>query len=531
MTVGSRDVVINNLERAVSTDINRLQTFKDAALSQLANWLFGVQQLNTELFPGFITQFPPGALDPYQNSVIVNGLMPYPLNGSVDMFVSPGLAFMEDGGYTADQSPFRYVDDPGISAIGTLQLTPAPGATRIDVIECALIENVLEQSNRDIYNPATGLFTPVLVDKVKAGRLQYRIREGAPGGGFPGVVSGWLPLAVVSVPSAAATWDDCTLWDVRPLLSAAHKPPFVNWLQDTSSQTHWSTAEWNAAFTELRVTGKMVNGLGPYNQSGLLGNHPTDVPWIDLANAANWAAGAVPIAGFPYYLWALTPFNLPGWRKYTGISFNPRRPTGMAGVMAVSMVAPTARGFPSLPISPPTATGLGGSTQIGSIAACGVVDSGAIGQPFASDGDWVHQGQDLPTISPVATAPVSGVGTSRYNFVDNILYPASARAIRFTFARAYALGVSPTNGYLYYTVRLVDTITGNDIAVIGYGEKSIHLPLGIGTVQIDIEVPLFFNYALVGTRRIEIDFYTTWSTAAPAVGIELGVVPAWKMTP
>ncbi len=531
MTAGSKDLVINNLERALSTDINRLQTFKDAAMSQLANWMFGVQQLNTELFPGYVTQFPPGALDPYQNSVIVNGLMPYPLNGSVEMFITPGLAFMEDGSYSADQSPFRYVDDPGVGTIGTLQLTPAPGATRIDVIECSLVESVLEQNNRDIYNPATGLFTPVLVDKVKAGRLQYRIREGAPGGGFPGVVSGWLPLAVASVPSAAATWDDCTLWDVRPLLSAAHKPPFVNWLQDVKSSVFWSTAAWNAGLTQLLCTGKVTNGLGPYDQSGLIGNHPTDQPWVDLANLANWAAGAVPVPGFPYYLWALTPFNLPGWRKYTGTAFSPRRPTGMAGVMAVSNVAPTSRGFPSLPISPPTATGLGGSTQYGALAACGMVDSGGIGQSFAADGNWVHQGDDLPTLAPTVLAPVTGPGTSQYNFTDNLYYPANARAVKMLIARAYALGVSPTNGYIFWTARVVDAITGNTIAQIANGAQSIHLPVGGGSVAFEIEFPLFFNYALVGSRRLEIDFDTSWSTASPGIHAELAIVTAWKMTP
>jgi hypothetical protein len=529
MTAGSKNVVVNNLERALSTDINRLQTFKDAALSQLASWLFGVQQLNSELYPGYVTQFPPGALDPYQNSVVVNGLMPYPINGTTSLLVSPGLAFMEDATYTPDQSPYRYVDDPGVSGVGALVLTPAPGAIRIDVIECALVDTVLEQSNRDIFNPATGLFTPFLVDKVKAGQLQYRIRKGAPGGGFPGVVTGWLPLAVVSVPPAAATWDDCTLWDVRPLLSASNNAPFVAWLQDTNAQTHWATGAWNAGHTQLLIMGKMVTGLGPYNQSGLLGNHPTDKIWIDLADPDNWATGDGPVAGLPYYLWALTPFNLPGWRKYCGTSLSPRRPTGMAGLMALSMVAPTSRGFPSLPIAPPAATGLLGSTQFGAIAACGVVDSAGVGLSFISDGDWVYHGSGLPSVIPVASAPVNGAGTTVYTFVDNLVYPASSRAIKFTTARVY-VGASPTNGYIYYIVRVVDTTTGHDIAVLKHGSQAIHLPDGSGTVNIEVEIPFFFNYTLVGTRQITIEYMTEWSTAVPALSAEIGLVTAWKMT-
>lgn len=530
MTAGSKNVVVNNLERALSTDINRLQTFKDAALSQLANWLFGVQQLNAELYPGYVTQFPPGALDPYQNSVVVNGLLPYPLNGTTSLLVSPGLVFMEDATYTPDQSPYRYVDDPGVSGVGALVLTPAPGAIRIDVIECALVDTVLEQSNRDIFNPATGLFTPFLVDKVKAGQLQYRIREGAPGGGFPGVVSGWLPLAVVSVPPAAATWDDCTLWDVRPLLSASNNAPFVTWLQDTNAQTHWSTGAWNAGLTQLLITGKMTTGLGPYNQSGLLGNHPTDAIWIDLADPDNWATGAVPVAGFPYYLWALTPFNLPGWRKYSGIALSPRRPTGMAGVMALSMVAPTARGFPALAITPPAATGLLGSTQFGAIAACGVVDSSGVGLSFISDGDWVYHGEDLPVVLPSATAPINGAGTTTYTFTDNLVYPASARAIKLYTVRDYTVLAAAT-GFLTYIVRLVDTVTGHDIAVIKRGSMALNVQPGLGYVDIEIEIPFLFNYALVGTRRIEIYYSTIWDAGVPTNVVELGLAFAWKMTP
>lgn len=539
MTVGSRSVHINNLERALSSDINRLQTFKDSDLRELARWMFGVHEEQGELYPGFITETPASAVDPYQNSVIVNGLMPYPLNGSTTLFVSPGLAFMQDNASTADQSSFCYVNDPGVAIGAVLVLTPAPGATRIDVVECRLLEEVLEQDNRDIFNPATALFTPALVDKVCAGRLEYRIREGVPGGGFPGVASGWLPLAVVSVPSAAATWDDCTIWDVRPLLSGSHKPPFITWKNDNATRVFWSSASYDAGgIRPLYCTGKSVVELGPFNQSGLIGNHPTDVPWIDLADAANWANGAVPVANFPYYLWALTPFGLPNWRKYTGPLVSPRRPVGMGGVMAVSMVAPTARGYPSLAIAPPVASGLGGSTSYGALVACGMVNAtGTAGLPFISDGNWLYIGfgsnligGDAPILLPSTTASeATGTDTSEYGTPDNIFWPATAKAVRVDILRFFTVGAAIT-GTVQWNVFSVDVVTGERTGLIDSGSQAVAYAIGGHEFRFSFVLPFAWILTAVGTRVFEIEYTQDW-TVDPVSVIEEATVTAWKMTP
>jgi hypothetical protein len=538
MTVGSRSVVINNLERALSSDINRLQTFKDSSVRELARWMFGVHEEQGEVYPGWITETPASAVDPYQNSVIVNGLMPYPLNGSTTMFVTAGLAFMQDFAATPDQTAFCYVNDPGVQLGGVLVLTPAPGATRIDIIECRLLEGVLEQDNRDIFNPATALFTPALVDKVRAGRLEYRIREGAPGGGFPGVASGWLPLAVVSVPSAAATWDDCTIWDVRPLLSGSHKPPFITWKQDNNTQVFWPSASYAAGgIPPLYCTGKSVVELGPFNQSGIIGNHPTGDPWIDLANAANWANGAVPVADLPYYVWALTPFGLPSWRKYVGAAISPRRPGGMAGVMAVSMVAPTTRGYPSLAIAPPAVTGLGGSTLYGALVACGMINAaGTAGLPFISDGNWVYLGfssnligGDAPILLPGVEAAIAGASTSEYSTVDNVFFPATAKAVRVNVLRYYTCGAALT-GLVEWMVFAVDPLSGERMGLVASGSQGVRYEVGGAEFRFSFDLPLAFTHTAVGTRVFEIDYVSTWSTAPISVNEEV-TITAWKMTP
>jgi hypothetical protein len=531
MTEGSKTIVMNNLERAVSTDINRLQTFKDAALSELARWMCGVQELNTEAFPGYITDYNPGDLDPYQFSVVINGLMPYPLNGTTDLLITPGLAFMEDSSASTDQSPFRFVNSDGVVAAGTLSLTTSPSATRIDVVECQLTETTTEQSNRDIYDPVTGLFTPALIDKVKKGSLTFRIRTGTDGGGFPGVVTGWLPLAIVSVPAAATDWDDCTIWDVRPLLSASNKPPFINHLRDTNASTFWSTAAWDGAGkTELRCTGKVTVGLGPYNQSGVLGNHPTDALWVDLIDTDNWASGASFGANAPFFLWALTPFGLPGWRKYTGATVSPRRPSGVAGVMAVTNIGPTAQGIPGAGINLPLSTGLGSSTIVGVIVGCGMTDASADLQPFTADGDSVYP-LSVPFFSPTATGGATGIVTTTYDLVDNVYHPATSRGVRLTISRSYSgAGFDRTSGTITWTAYLTDSITGENIAEIGRGGETIN-PLT--SMRLDVDVPFPFNYAAVGSWRVTIEYIHQWSggTTDPTTANETGRINKWKMTP
>lgn len=535
MTISSKQIIFNNAERAVSDDLNRLQKLQKQAFGDFAKFMFGVREMNADFSPGYITEYLAGALAPYQISVIVNGLMPYPINGTTDLLITAGYALMEDGSASSDDSIFAVCDSSGVPTIGSLTLTTSPTATRIDIVECRLKETTFETSNRDVYNPVTQLFTPTLVDKVKGGDLEFRIRTGSDGGGFPGVQTGWLPLAVVSVPSGATNWDACTIWDVRPLLSQAAKPPFIEWHTEDQRELNWPSASWDAGMTHLYMTGKVRAKLGPYDMSGDLGNYPTDSPWVDLADMNNWAAGAVPVANMPYYVWGMVPFSLPGWRKYSGIALSPRRPVGAGGVLAVSPIAPTTKGMLSLPISPPTATGLGGSTTFAMLLAAGWVDGTSVGQPFASDGDWTYI-TETSNIYPGIVAPASG-GSSFYDLPDNVYHPANAKSVKLSFLFRWYDNIAPYEMYVSSYIYLVDPVTNTRIALLDKKEYSRHSSYVFGsyyviTPSMEVEIPMRWLLTLVGNRRIEVlHLIGTLSGSTPTNFQESANLIAWKMTP
>jgi hypothetical protein len=534
---GSNRLVVNTLERAVSTDINRMQSFKDAMVGEFARYFFGVYENSVELIGGVVSQPAPGALSPYVNHGVVNGLLPKPINGTLDMLIEPGLLFTEDAAYTpANDSFWRYVKDPGVTTTGVLTLTTGSPGTRIDVIECQYVDTVIEQDNRDIFNPSTGLFTPTLVDKVKAGRLQYRIRTGTSGAGFPGVVAGWMPLAVASVPNTATSWDDVTLYDVRNLVSKYHNAPFASWKADAELESNHISAAWDAGLTNLYVTGKAKGRIGQFMIEGYISNHPTNATSFNAANHAFWQAGlAAMTAGAPWYVYACFPFGLPFWRKYNGAPNSPRRPAGMCGVLTVSQIVPTSRGLPNAVIPLPTATGLGGSTQFAIPIAAGLPSTTTVGEGggFLTDGQWTIFDEGVTAVTPSTMAPAAGSGTSQYNYTDGALYPGHARACKYLVTRSYtvpALGAN-TALNLRAVVRVCDAVSGATIATVSQHYLTLVGKAGdtaISTVFI-IEVPHFLSLALLGSRRIEIDYNPDFGGVTPSARTETATIIGWKI--
>jgi len=225
MSNGFKNVVINTRERAVSLDINRLQKFMGRDLTDYFRFMFdAVTQHDLE---GGGTSVLGAAVTNPLRGIILNGLTPKPEIGGVNVTIDAGIALLVDpeSPLNSDDGPYKFVSSAGVSAPGTLTLTPnASGSTRIDIIECQRVQNdpaTKEVDNRDIYDVATGLFNATTVDKAYRDGLTFRIRTGTPGGGFAGVgtVSGWLPMTVCRVPNGTVSWDTVDLWDVRPLAS------------------------------------------------------------------------------------------------------------------------------------------------------------------------------------------------------------------------------------------------------------------------------------------------------------------------
>lgn len=519
MGSGGRELQINTRERPVSNDHNRMQAIARAHLAELLRWM--IDSSSPEVNAGGFPTAPAVTGNPLRGEIF-GGLWARPDVGTVNLFIEPGVVGIvnPDAVPDVDDSPYKVIDDPGVQTAGALTLTAGAVATRIDVIECSRVDVVLEQDNRDIFNQATGIFTPQLVDKVIAERLTYRIRTGVAGAGFPGTAAGWLPLAVASVPSTATTWNDCTVWDVRPLVSDYVRAPFN--VEQTFPHLHhaYATAvDVGGADRKLRgvieaeYLGRKLGGeLGP---SILTGS-------IDLLSSEVLEPGFAVTPNRPWFLYFLTPFGLPRWAKYSPASAGFRRPASPRGIPVFTQKGPGGMNMkPGAAVSIPTALGLGGNTQDGCVAMTGAYNaaSGWLDSVLA-DG-WTRFGIS-GNASGITVSPAAGAGTAvvSYDLTDNVTHPLGATALRLRFRTTVTTAV----GNDVRKVRVLDATNA-----IMFEHEDAHAQfVGTSNDVFEIEIPL---NAIAGwpagtavTRRVTVEF-----TNASGYADQLCQVIGWKM--
>lgn len=442
---GTRRVVHNTRERILSSDHNREQAFAAAMIADAYRYLFDADASEDEA-AGTATLG--AALGNPMRAVIFNGLRVRPEIGTFNLFVDAGAGLFVDPGSPAspDDSPAQVIRSAGQQVAGALVIGTAAGSTRIDVVECSTAQVVIETDNRDVFNQSTGAFQPQLVNKVAEAQLTFRVRQGTPGGGFPGTAAGWLPLAVASVPSGAVNNDGVTFWDVRPLLN------------DFVHATHQVRSSF-PAYRRNHVVGVAVSGGGgpgdPWNLKGIVdveiagrkvgGNLcPTasGATQLDLS-----AAGGLQEPGFsvtndrPWYLYLAFPFGLPRWAKYSPASSGARTPISPRGVPVFTQKAPLGTSpMAGSAISLPTATGLGGSTSTAVVAASGMFVGSF----------WCGSTTSGPTTNAIynstGIAPSSGAGTQsvEYTLVGNTHFPACATALYVQLEMQITLGAGTT---------------------------------------------------------------------------------------
>lgn len=477
MSGGWKDLVINPNERALSTEINRLQTFKGADMGELWRALMNTDTANgvgDDINPGFPNQVT-SANSPVAAEVI-DGLIPQFKNATLDVSIQPGRCFMYDPDSSTyngllpnpDESQYKFINDPGLNYGALFMTANSSGQTRIDVIECARTGvgytgvgyTVLETDNRDVFNPITGAFAAATVNKVIAGQLQYRVRQGTPGSGFPGTAQGWLPLAVAVVPNGTSTNAGITFYDVRPLVADRVVAPFKLGYQTGRTfhvELNGDNSGINGSNTRLggRVDAVGADWTGVFVVPGTrrLGGDFSFGTWgfPDLTSAGPLfsAAGVTNDAA---YLYLLEPFGLPRWCKYV-LSGQAKTPSGPRGILCVSNVAPVPLiGSPSAAISLPTSTGLGGSTGMGfCVAALKYVAGVPI--PFICDGraQWVGQSGAVNTI--YSSGQISGAGP--YNF---LMTPGAS-----TLTNGATVGIPPNARAIYVEISLTLSISANTL--------------------------------------------------------------------
>ena len=401
MSSGGKQVVINTLERAISTDQNRAQLFVAADRAEYLRALMNISQGADDLDAAGVESQVITVGSPLAGE-IVSGLRVTPNIGTLDLSVTPGVAFVVAPDGDPDSSVYKLVRDVGIAGLpSSLAMTGnSSGSTRIDVIECQFVLNTVETDNRDIWNPATNTFTAAAVTKATQGGLVYRVRQGTAGGGFPGTASAWLPLCVASVPTGTTTNDTVTFWDVRPLFEDRIIPPH----NVAADYPRWGRVEYEvntqlSAGKALLVGTVDVSGSdaltpspgkrrlgGRLRASGISADLPGGFDGVDLNDSNNWA-GSISNGVAAVFLLE-NPFGLPRWARYTNVASGARQPRSPRGFVVVTQVAgPTAGwGTPSAAIGLPTSTGLGTATVTKGIYLASVLFAGGVAGPTHASG-------------------------------------------------------------------------------------------------------------------------------------------------
>lgn len=549
MSGGNKGLVFNTRERAVSDDVNRLQSF--GAYDRAETWRRLVNQrvvdgttlgggvLELGSFVNTLTNNDQAPIDTPLRADVFDGLTVMPQLGSLNLLVLPGACGLDDpDGQTGssdpnppnpDDSRYKMVVDPGVLIVGALTIGAGAGGTRIDVIECQRTTVVVETDSRDVFDPSTGVFIPVTVNKVVEGRLVYRVRSGTPGGGFPGAVQGWLPLCVASVPSSATVVDAMTFWDVRPLVKDR-----VNGGLDSSRLKSDPTAPIDVFGNDFTVSGHTnlygfaETTLNSYRAGGIILS-PANVPF-DVTIAANQETGFAPVASQPWYLYAVFPAGLPRWVRYQTLG-GILQPNGPLGILTVSTIDPVATYFykKANAITVSASTGLLVPGQ-GALLLAGLINA------TPKPGGFAVQPHNLimcsiASIGGNALAPaVSNAASDRYDLTAGIHYPKGARSVvvrvirewtGLTAGDAFNAGFTPT-------VVPPGSSTPNITNAAGSTFASMIVPPG-GAVQINgtVEVPVLFSPSNTIGGADDCSVYMLWGSATTPALKSLTVV-GWR---
>lgn len=523
---GLQHLIWNFQERVVSDDFNRAEQFAASALAELLRLPLTAIALESEA-EGKTT--PAATAGNPLRAVVFEGIRFRPEIGTTTGFVEPGCALVvyPDASPHPADSPARLLLDPGVQSAGTLTLTAGGGGARIDVVECQPTNVVTEADSRDVFDPSTGLFSPSLVNKVARGGLTYRIRTGTAGAGFPGTASGWLPIAVCLVPSSATTWDDCTVWDVRPLLADLADPPHVvTRAFPRSSFSEGSAVEESANVWKAR--GLVERSLSGWKVGGDLAPAASGSDYVGLhSGAGNWEPGFAAVAERPWYLMLLQPFGLPRWSKLSPATALERTPQAPRGIPVFTQKAPNLDGEPSVAVALPTATGLGGSTTNGA-----VVLSGYFGTGLPLFRSTILSGGETHLMRPgIALAPTSGAGTDvvTYDLIGNVTHPTHAVSVLVVF-----------------TTKITDTaltnhLTENEVVVSDPLGKVLYTRLrtqteatpsaGSYTSTFEVWLPLKPNLAtgVAETHEVEFTFGLSGDAGPATYSLQAAYVVGWKL--
>lgn len=367
---------INTLERALSSDINTLQS--DIAISLMESYrlLYGTtrrQNLDNGTPYQTIIESQPEttATDSGMlRSIVLGGLLADPQNNAI--FIDKGMLMTIQTPSGADESAMVMARSEGVSDAGTFPFVPNAGAgPRWDLIECRP-RVTTTTTTREIFDPVTQQFQSQNVDKIIVTDLEFQYTQGTAASPSPAPVptAEWQPLACIWVPGsgAASGFDDCEIFDIRPTVQGLQDP--ANFGRSGGQNNDISQSQFTIrtssngtsalggfeSFTNVpygvpgQVSDSVVSGFGwrPYKLEGTItGTNPgeTQIGRGVILNDGATNPGDQLSYGTSGTTWqnnqwyvvkCVFPFGFARFKKFTNYTLEGRRwPIEMSGLISI----------------------------------------------------------------------------------------------------------------------------------------------------------------------------------------------------
>ncbi len=417
MAKGKR-IDIVTLERAQHEDLTRGDAFTMAATLEIMRGLYDDRRWPMS-YPGLTQRTV--ALEAPLRAHVLSGLLIRPDNPSY-LTVDEGTLLAAVPAASSDDSILELVTDPGVTSTTTLQFVAnAAGSVRLDIVECSVVDTQLESATRGVFNTSTRNFDPTIVGKVHAPRLSYRIRQGVAGAGLSAVASGWLPLAVICHQPGTTGFNQCDLWDVRPLV--ADRMQFAEQAKDPSGasgsfRNYFSSVDgtWigRGTFLEGHATsqydGYLAGGRLVQSTATTIADFGVAPPTLVNVDVQNNEPGFVLPSGAIFHLAAVFPAGLPRWVKYTNTASygvtGTRVPFGPRGLLVFTAAQPDRSGRFAAVVLP---------VLSGFTAAAPGVSLAAIASDGATvDGICSRNHVSVPVTAVTLNAPVLAAGVATW---------------------------------------------------------------------------------------------------------------------
>lgn len=320
---------------------------------------------------------------------VVHGLTVSVNPGTMQVNVARGLAIVFDAGKAYPDSQYRWIE-----ATGSISATAAAANgvnPRWDVVEIrARVAN--SSAVLDIYNSTTSSFSGVTLVNEQTNDPEVRVRSGTAAAvpEFPAGEAGWIPLAYLYIPAAAASINTTDVVHCRPLLRSGGA-------SDVGSEAVRTV-------TDLDVRGGGIEAtFGGANIRRCTGRFPGSRHRFVVAGTVNVTAatidgGVLPVADALVYFYAVKPPYPAGYdanlvdREFVPLTTaRTRFPWGIAGEGAVVICSTSA---PSI-ISAQGESSGNGSLPVGPFDNTAIVSARA---------NWVYLGAAFWDVSAVGLA-------------------------------------------------------------------------------------------------------------------------------